>query len=101
MLRALLIVCLFTTTAHAERWYQGRYGTNRVLHVSITAGLALSYAIPLESNFAAIKCKHLCEPTSIDRSTRNSLHWNNTGLANNLSNVGAYVVTPLFGLVMI
>jgi membrane-associated phospholipid phosphatase len=106
-MRVVLLVVLLlgaaATTAHAEPWYKGRYGTNRVLHVSIALGGEAVYiaTTPFEDSWMADTCRW-CDPTALDVAARNGLRWHDHDLANTLSNLDAYAVTPAFaaGLVL-
>lgn len=104
MLRALVVLCLLATTASAEPWYRGKYGTNRILHVSIALGGGLAYIAlegPVEHDLAATTCRW-CDPTRVDAAFRDALHWSSSNEdAGNLSHLTAYGITPAvaFGLV--
>lgn len=98
------VVLLFLLAGHAhaddEPWYRGKYGRNRVTHLVITGTFAVGYvatvtvlADPLSPN----SC-NWCDPPGFDRSIRNSLVWDDTKRANFLSNMSAYVVSPLVGI---
>lgn len=97
MRAALVVLCLLATTAHAddEPWFRGRYGKNRMLHLTLAAGGTILYPAfdPLERELAPDTCRW-CEPNALDRSVRDALLWGNTGAAGRLSDAGAYLVTP-------
>ncbi len=84
-------------------WYSGPYATNRFIHLGITAALILydvsPYIIP-STALTPSSCRW-CNPPGFDRSARNALVWNNTGRADTLSTVGAYVLAPLVGLTLL
>jgi len=98
---AAVALCAATlTTAHAEPWYRGKHGHNRVVHVTVTATAGLLYLSSetfLKSSLAAETCRW-CEPPSFDRSVRNSLVWTDRSKANTYSNLTGYVAAPLFGI---
>src|SRR5882672_1510932 len=84
----------------AEHWYRGKHGTNRVVHVAITAtGGALFVASEtfLKADFAAVECRW-CEPGSTDLRVRNALVWHDTQGAAMLSTLTGYVAAPVAGL---
>ncbi len=100
----MLVLGLGATSARAEKdyqpWYRGKYGKNRVLHLSLTLGLGLTYLASetvLKPTLAASSCRW-CDPPSFDRVTRNALHWNDVKRANFLSSMDAYVLAPVVGL---
>ncbi|MDB4955675.1 MAG: phosphoesterase PA-phosphatase related protein [Myxococcales bacterium] len=81
-----------------DRWYRGRYGKNRLIHVSITAAGALIYLASetfFKADFAAVTCRW-CEPDAFDHSVRDALVWSNPSRAALLSNLTGYVIAPLF-----
>jgi membrane-associated phospholipid phosphatase len=101
---AIVVLLLFaTTTVHAEPWYRGRYGKNRIVHLSIAVGGSLLHiaTAPAEGRLSPDVCRW-CDPTGIDRATRDALLWNDTNLAKTLSNADAYGAVPAFsvGLVL-
>jgi membrane-associated phospholipid phosphatase len=95
----VVVTLLVATTAHAEPWHKGRYGKNRIVHLSIAVGGALVYAAtePLEERWMADSCRW-CDPTALDVVARDSLRWDDTSTAKTLSNVTAYGATPAFAL---
>jgi len=99
----VVLLLLATTTVRAEPWYRGRYGKNRIVHLSIGAGGSIVFLVtnPVEGALSPDVCRW-CDPTGIDRATRDALRWHDTELAKDLSNIGAYGVTPGFtvGLVL-
>ncbi|CAN5725807.1 hypothetical protein BH11MYX2_BH11MYX2_27620 [soil metagenome] len=83
-----------------EPWYRGKYGSNRVFHLSLTVGLGLGFLVSetvAKDALAPNECRW-CSPPGFDRSIRDSLVWNNPDRAATLSNIDAYVVSPLVGL---
>ena len=98
MRAALLLLLLLTATAHGEPWFRGRYGTNRMLHLSITSvGLAI---YPLTARFETVDCRWCGGPNEIDRAVRSGLVWDepNRGRAASFSNLTAYVGAPVVGI---
>ena len=103
--RAIVIVALLAGTAHAEPWYRGKYGHNRVVHTSLTAIGGVVYFSSetfLKPYLGSVTCRW-CTPDSLDASVRNALVWHDTALANELSDVTGYVAAPIvgFGLVLL
>ena len=98
-MRAAVVVLLLlvTTTAHAEPWHKGRYGNNRILHLSISLGGTILYGATssLEDKLMVDECRW-CHPTGLDVAARDALRWDATGTANSLSNLDAYVFTPVY-----
>jgi membrane-associated phospholipid phosphatase len=90
-----LLVLVTASSARAESWYRGKYGKNRVLHLSIgVGGLAIHAATSrYEEDWMADSCRW-CHPTAVDVAVRDALRWDNTPPANTLSNVAAYGVVP-------
>jgi membrane-associated phospholipid phosphatase len=84
-------------------WYTGPNATNRFIHLAITGAFALydvsGYVFP-STALTPTSCRW-CTPPSFDRSARNALVWSNTGRANTLSTVGAYVLAPVVGLTLL
>ncbi len=99
MRSALLAVYLLaraTTAAHAEKWYEGEHGTNRIVHLSITLVGGASYAaleVPLEDNLAPETC-HWCDPTGLDTAVRDALVWSDKSSASTASHMTAYGLAP-------
>jgi membrane-associated phospholipid phosphatase len=80
-------------------WYRGKYGHNRVVHLSLTAGLGVMFLVSetlLKPTLAAGECRW-CSPPAFDASVRNALVWHDTNLANFLSTMDAYVLAPIVG----
>jgi len=100
---AVVVLLLLATTAHAEPWHKGRYGKNRIVHLSIAAsGMALYIATgPLEDRLMADECRW-CHPNALDVAARDALRWDKTSTAKTLSDFDAYGLTPLVsaGLVL-
>lgn len=97
MRAALVLLCLLVAVpAHAERpWYRGRYGKNRIVHLTIAAGGTILYPALgwLERDLAPAQCRW-CEPNALDRGARDTLLWDNVRSAARLSDGAAYLVTP-------
>jgi membrane-associated phospholipid phosphatase len=102
-MRAIVILLALTAAAHADAWYEGEHGTNRIVHLSITAVGGIAYPLTggVEDNLAADACRW-CDPTGLDRATRDALRWSDTGTARTLSDLGAYGAAPALatGLVL-
>jgi membrane-associated phospholipid phosphatase len=98
----VLLLLAAATTAHAEPWYRGRYGQNRVLHLSIATGGTVAYVLtgPLEDKWMANPCRW-CDPTSLDVGARNAFRWDDRQTADTLSNIDAYAVTPAFAIAFV
>ncbi|MEJ7596754.1 MAG: phosphatase PAP2 family protein [Kofleriaceae bacterium] len=79
-------------------WYHGKYGRNRVVHLTLTATVGTVWLLSsvLKDQFST-GCRW-CEPPGFDRSVRNALVWDNNGRAHMLSNINAYAVGPALGL---
>ena len=100
LLALLLIVVGLGSPALADDvpWYRGKYGRNRVTHLTVTLSFGLTYLASetlLKSSLAS-DCEW-CEPPAIDRAVRDALRWDNTERAHFLSNMDAYVVAPIVG----
>jgi membrane-associated phospholipid phosphatase len=99
---AVVVLCLVTTSARAEPWYRGRHGTNRIVHLSITAvgGVVYPATAWLQDRLAPTTCKW-CSPTDADASIRATLRWDDRGTAGTLSDVTAFVLSPSVGVGLI
>jgi membrane-associated phospholipid phosphatase len=99
---AVVVLCLLATGAHAEPWYRGRHGTNRIVHLSITAvgGVAYPATAWAQDRLAPTTCTW-CSPTSVDARVRDSLRWDDRKTAGNLSDVTAFVLSPAVGVGLI
>jgi membrane-associated phospholipid phosphatase len=99
---AVVVLCLVAASAHAEPWYRGRHGKNRVVHLSITTVGVVVYPATawLQDRLAPTTC-HWCSPTSLDTNVRDALRWDDRGTAGTLSNVTAYVLSPAVGIGLI
>ncbi len=103
MLRATVVVlCVLATTAHAEPWHRGRYGKNRIVHLSITAlgGVIYPATAWAQDRLAPTTCTW-CSPTSLDASVRDSLRWDDRNTAGTLSDVTAFAMAPTVSLGLI
>lgn len=86
--------------ARAEPWYRGPHGTNRVVHLSISAGLGAFYAASetfLKPSLAPDTCRW-CTPPGIDTSVRDALLWQDTDRARLFSHLTGYVAVPVLGI---
>lgn len=103
MLRALVLIALLATTAHAEPWYGGKDGRTRILRLSLSTVGLVAYPLMngLEEEWAPDACRW-CDPTSLDVAVRDALLWDDLGTAKTLSDVGTFGVTPAvsIGLVL-
>ncbi|MEO6771417.1 MAG: phosphatase PAP2 family protein [Kofleriaceae bacterium] len=102
---AAVVLLALAGTARAEPWYRGRYGRNRVIHLSITtAGAILYFSSETfgKKYLGGLDCRW-CVPDRLDASARNALVWHDVGTANTLSNLTGYVAAPILslGLVLI
>ncbi len=99
----ILVVVLGLTQradADTEAWYRGKYGRNRITHLSITLGLTAIYfgtGSAFKNAFGSPDCRW-CDPPGFDRATRDAVLWNNTDRAQTYSNVSAYVLSPIAGI---
>jgi membrane-associated phospholipid phosphatase len=94
------VVLLSATAARAEPWYQGKYGRNRVVNLSITVATGLMFVgseAVLKPPLAPVTCRW-CQPDGFDVSVRNALMWSNTSSAVILSNIDGYAIAPFFGI---
>jgi membrane-associated phospholipid phosphatase len=99
-MRVAVVVLLLVAAPqrpHAEPWHKGHYGNNRILHLSISIGGTIVYGATgsLEDKLAADECRW-CHPTGLDSAARDALRWDATATANTLSNLDAYVFTPVY-----
>lgn len=91
----VLPLLLLVTTAHAEPWYRGGYGTNRIANLSITtAGLVL-YPLTLSSERDP-ECRLCGPPNEVDTAVRDALVWSpeRTETANTISDVVSWGMVP-------
>lgn len=98
VLRALvlLIALAIPRSSHADPWYRGKYGHNRVVHVAVTGtalGLFATSAL-LEPQLARGTCRW-CAPDGFDVSVRDALVWHDTRTASILSSGVAATVPAL------
>lgn len=94
-MRVTLILLLLVSTAHADPWYRGRYGRNRIVHLSIASGGSLLFIAtnPLEKKFKPDPCRW-CNATSLDKDATEALVWKHADYANVASHITTYVLTP-------
>lgn len=104
MVRRLLIASCFLLVAvgeaSAEPWYRGRYGQNRVFHLSLSVGLGAGFLASeavFKSGLAADECRW-CEPNSLDKKVRDALVWDDFDDARSYSNLTGYVAMPVFAV---
>jgi membrane-associated phospholipid phosphatase len=109
-MRALVVALVLVVGAgqvHAEKddvpWYRGKYGHNRIAHLTLTASLGLVYlaqATVLKTTLVPTDCRW-CEPPAFDRVTRNALVWSDVKRAGFLSSMDAYVLAPAVGFTLL
>jgi membrane-associated phospholipid phosphatase len=83
-----------------EPWYRGKYGRNRVTHLIVTGGVGLGYLATvtfLSDPLSPDTCRW-CEPPGFDRAARNALVWDDMKRAGTLSNISAYVASPIVAI---
>ncbi|MBA2542339.1 MAG: phosphatase PAP2 family protein [Deltaproteobacteria bacterium] len=99
----LMILGWMAPSATAEPWYRGKYGRNRVTHLTITVGVGTAWLATTLLKGSLVSDCRWCEPPGFDRATRDALVWNNTGRAGTLSSLNVYVVSPIaaFGLLVL
>ena len=102
-----LVILLSAGTVHAEKdyvpWYKGKYGRNRILHISVTVGLGavwLANSTVLKSTFTSAECRW-CTPPGFDASARDAVVWNDVKRAGFLSDMDAYVIAPAIGFTLL
>jgi membrane-associated phospholipid phosphatase len=96
-MRAVLILFFLVSTANAnpDPWYKGRYGRNRIVHLTIASGGSLLYIATgrLETQLSPDPCRW-CTTNSIDRNVADALKWKHPDNANVTSHITTYVLTP-------
>jgi membrane-associated phospholipid phosphatase len=97
---ALLIVCLLAGRAHAERWYTGKQGKNRLLHFSITTIGLVSYPV-FRFVEEDVECNWCGGPNVVDRAVRDALVWHDFNTAAQLSDVAAYALSPALNMSLV
>lgn len=103
MRRLLIVSCVLLFAARdasAEPWYRGRYGQNRVFHLSLSVGLGAGFLVSeavFKSGLAADECRW-CEPNSLDTAVRDALVWDDFDDARSYSNLTGYVAMPIFAV---
>ena len=100
MRRALVVLLLVASTAHADPWYRDR---RRLTHVAITLAGGVFFAATettFKPDLAPTTCKW-CEPPGFDASVRNALKWRITSGADQLSALTGFVLTPTLELGMV
>jgi membrane-associated phospholipid phosphatase len=98
--RAVALLILIASTAHAEPWYRDRH---RLLHVSLTLAGGVFYAASetvFKSDLAPTTCGW-CVPPGFDASVRGALKWHDTARADTISSVTGFVITPTLELGMV
>jgi hypothetical protein len=98
----LASVVLIAGVAHADpaHWYEGAQGKRRLTHLGLTTlggALYLSSETFLKASLAPSECRW-CNPTSVDRSVRDALRWDDTGRAKSISNITGYALAPAAGI---
>jgi len=106
-LALVLALVVGSGAAHAEKdyvpWYRGKYGNNRILHLSLTGGFALLWfgqEFLLKDTLSPDTCRW-CTPPGFDKSARDAVVWNDVARANFLSNIDAYVLAPTVGITLL
>lgn len=94
MLRIAALIVLLAGHANAEPWYRGDHGTNRIVHLSITAVGFVLYPATAFVEDAADHCNWCGGPNAFDRGARDALVWSDTEAAGRLSDVVGYGVVP-------
>ena len=104
LLAIVAVLSLLVEPALAEKdpvpWYKGKYGRNRVVHLTLTLSLGVMYLASetvLKDDLTTSSCRW-CEPPAFDRATRNALVWDDKKRADLLSSLDAYVIAPIVGL---
>jgi len=105
-----LVLCMLCVAARADpepgpkpqlaaSWYSGEAGHRRLQNLAIAGALGATYLTLLivRTPLVPETCRW-CEPSSIDRSVRNAVVWNDTARANSLSNLDTYVLAPAVGI---
>jgi membrane-associated phospholipid phosphatase len=67
------------------------------LPVIAATGIAVGAFTLFEENLSPSQCRW-CQPNGFDSSARNQLRWSNHNLANNLSHITGFVLTPAWAL---
>jgi len=90
---ALLIVCLLTTSAHADTWYKDRDNKRRILHFAVTGVVIAAYPATqfLEDD---VECRWCGGPNGLDRSLRNAVLWSDIRTPARASDVTSYLLEP-------
>lgn len=94
---AVFVVVLASSPVFAEAWYQGKYGTNRIVHTSIGAAGGISHLLTdgyLKTKLAPSVCRW-CEPPAFDVAVRGALVWRNLHRAEVLSDLDGYVLAAV------
>lgn len=105
-LSTCLLVLLLARTADAQeprRWNRGSPGNRRVAHLSMTVvggAVYLTSEYFVKDKLAPEQC-HWCVPDGVDTRVRNSLKWDNTDRAHQLSNLSGFVIAPVAAIGMI
>jgi membrane-associated phospholipid phosphatase len=86
-----------------DHWYRGTYGRNRVTHLVLTGSLALvdvSTRFVFDESLAPSTCRW-CDPPVFDRDARDALVWDDIKRAAFLSDMSAYVVSPIVAITLL
>jgi membrane-associated phospholipid phosphatase len=104
---ALALVIGGSGVAHAEKdyvpWYKGKYGNNRILHLSLTAGMGviwLTQEFLLKDQLSPSDCRW-CNPPGFDKSAHDAIVWNDVKRAGVLSTIDAYILAPVVGVTLL
>lgn len=71
-----------------------------MFHLTLTAGLGIGFLVSetvAKDSLSPNDCRW-CDPPAFDRVIRNAVVWNDPDDAKTLSNIDAYIVSPLVGL---
>lgn len=95
---SLILWSLTSSILLAEEAHPRLYFNSTVdLPVIAAAGVAVGAFTIFEENLSPSQCRW-CQPNGFDSSARNRLRWSRTNLANNLSHVTGFILTPAWTL---